>query len=290
MKQHIHPAEVMKDEWLVRQQTSRSSELVVQHSMQTADEVELLPLSHHLLILNLNDYSPRQVSCFDSQEYDGPQRRGDLWLLPAGLPSSFAWEGTDESISFILEPTYLSQTATETESLSPSRVKLLPIIYQHDSNLEAIAQSFKREITQAGIGTQLYIDTLATQLAIHLLRHYCAFELKLKQYQGGLSRDRLQTALAYIQNHLADNISLAEIAQEVDMSQHHFCRLFKQSTGISPYQYVIQQRLERAKQLLLQNQLSIAEVAQEVGFSEQSQLTRQLKRATGFTPKQIRDR
>ena len=106
--------------------------------------------------------------------------------------------------------------------------------------------------------------------------------------KGGLSRHRLQRAIAYIQDHLAEDISLAEIAQEIDMSQHHFCRLFKQSTGIAPYQYVIQQRLERAKQLLLQNQLSIAKVAQEVGFSEQSQLTRQRKRATGLTPKQLR--
>ena len=180
MKQHIHPAEVMKDEWLVRQQTSRSGELVVQHSMQTADELEVPHSSHHCLLLNLNNYSPRQVSRFDSQEYDGSQQRGDFWLLPAGLPSFFAWDSTDEAIMFILEPTFLSQIATETESLSPSRVELLPIIYQHDSHLEAIAQTFKQEITQAGIGTQLYIDTLTTQFAIHLLRHYCAFELKLK--------------------------------------------------------------------------------------------------------------
>ena len=224
MKQHIHPAEVMKDEWLVRQQISRSGELVVQHSMQTADELELPPFSHHFLVLHLNDYSPCQVSRFDSQEYDGPQQRGDFWLLPAGLPSSFAWHGTDETIMFILEPTFLNQIATETECLSPSRVELLPIIHQHDAHLEAIAQTFKQEIIQAGIGTQLYIDTLATQVAIHLLRHYCAFEPKLKQYQGGLSRHRLQKAIAYIQDHLAEDISLAEMAQEIDISQHHFCR------------------------------------------------------------------
>lgn len=79
------------------------------------------------------------------------------------------------------------------------------------------------------------------------------------------------------------------MAQEVGMSKYYFCRLFKQSTGISPHQYLIQQRLERAKQLLLQSKLSITKIAQTVGFSEQSQLTRHLKRATGLTPKQLRN-
>ena len=78
MKQTIHPAEVIKDEWLVRQQQSRSGELIVQHTMQTADELEVLPCSHHLLTLDLNDYSPRQVSRFDNREFDGSQRRGNF--------------------------------------------------------------------------------------------------------------------------------------------------------------------------------------------------------------------
>ena len=129
---------------------------------------------------------------------------------------------------------------------------------------------------------------MATALAAHLLRHYSTHKPVLREYVGGLPKYKLKQAIAYINDRLSKNLSLAEIAQEVDMSQHYFCRLFKQSTGISPYQYVLGQRVERAKQLLLQNKLSIAEVAQEVGFSEQSQLTRHLKRATGLTPKQLR--
>jgi AraC family transcriptional regulator len=99
----------------------------------------------------------------------------------------------------------------------------------------------------------------------------------------------LRQTVAYIDKHLSEDLSLAAMAQELDMSQYYFCRLFKQSIGVSPHQHVIQQQVERAKQLLLHSNLSIAEVTQVVGFSEQSQLTRQLKLATGCTPKQLRN-
>ena len=268
-----------------------SNGLDIYHAIQSPSEYETM-YTQHILALQLDIFDPghfRQVNRFAGQEYDGLLPPGSFFLLPARTPTFFSWNETDESIIFTLEQSALQQIAIENDCLNPSRVELLPIIYKRDLKLEFFAKSFKEEMHNKALGGRLYSDYLANLFTIHLLRHYCAFEPKLKQYQGGLSRHRLQRAIAYIQDHLAENISLAEMAQEVGMSQHHFCRLFKQSTGIAPYQYVIQQRLERAKQLLLQNKLSIAEVAQEVGFSEQSQLSRHLKRATGLTPKQLQN-
>ena len=268
-----------------------SNGLNIYHAIQSPSEYEAM-YTQHILVLQLDIFDPgyfRQVNRFAGQEYNGSFPPGSFFLLPARTPTFFAWNKTDESIIFTLEQTALQQIAIENDCLNPNRVELLPIIYQRDPKLELFAKSFKEEMHNNALCGRLYSDSLANLFTIHLLRYYCAFEPKLKPYQGGLSRHRLQSAIAYIQDHLAEDISLVEIAQEVDMSQHYFCRLFKQSTGIAPYQYVIQQRLERAKQLLLQNKLSIAEVAQEVGFSEQSQLSRHLKRATGLTPKQLQN-
>lgn len=93
----------------------------------------------------------------------------------------------------------------------------------------------------------------------------------------------------YINAHLELNLGVGELANVVQMSPYYFTRLFKQSTGLTPHQYVIRRRVERAKQLLLQGKLTIAQVAYTVGFAHQSHLNRHFKRWLGMTPKILLD-
>ncbi len=112
----------------------------------------------------------------------------------------------------------------------------------------------------------------------------------------GLTRTQLQQVLDYIQTHLDSaeptlrerDLSLAELAETLNLSPTYFATAFKQAIEVSPHQHVIQQRVERAKLMLSKTDLAIADIALQVGFSSQSHLTQQLKRLTGMTPKQIR--
>jgi AraC family transcriptional regulator len=88
-----------------------------------------------------------------------------------------------------------------------------------------------------------------------------------------------------LHQHLDQDLTLAELATLVQMSPSCFSTLFKQSTKLVPYQFVIQCRIDRAKQLLLQGELSIAEIAHGLGFTHQSHLSRHFKRLVGMTPK-----
>jgi AraC family transcriptional regulator len=88
--------------------------------------------------------------------------------------------------------------------------------------------------------------------------------------------------------HLDQDLSLGQIAEVINISPTYFASLFKGAMGISPHQYVIQQRVERAKTMLAKKDLAIADIALQVGFSSQSHLTQQFKRFTGMTPKQVR--
>ena len=123
---------------------------------------------------------------------------------------------------------------------------------------------------------------------MQLLRQYSASKPQLAVYEGGLPQRQLRQVLEYIHAHLEQDIKLADLAGSIGMSQFHFSHLFKQSIGTSPYQYLLQQRIERAKQLLKQTDRSIVDIALECGFNSHSHLSKQFRQLTGMTPKSYR--
>lgn len=262
----------------------RVGDLAIEHTLDPPNELETSPCSHHFLLVNLSGSGTRQVNQFDGGEYDGSMNNGDFFFLPSGIPAHIAWETTDESITFIMSPDFLSHIAATTECLNPDKVELRSVLLDRDPQLETIARSFLYEMTTDGLGGRLYTESLANLLGIHLLRHYCTTPATLRTYKGGLSDFQLKCAIDYIRSHLDAQLSLENIAAELNLSHFYFCALFKQSMGISPWQYVIGQRVERAKELLKNRELSISEVALACGFSNQSHLNKHFRSATGIAP------
>jgi AraC family transcriptional regulator len=102
-----------------------------------------------------------------------------------------------------------------------------------------------------------------------------------KRQYGGLPRGKLVRAVEYIQDQLDTDLTVSRIAQAVYMSRNHFSTLFKESTGQSPYRYVVEARVRKAKELLTTGKFTISEAAHHVGFADQSHLTRHFKRLFG---------
>jgi AraC family transcriptional regulator len=285
----VHPLDLTPEEWVVSQQSIFTGQLIVRHDLKPASEIEYPPFSHHVLCL-LFDGGTRQVTRFAGGEYDGRQLRGDLWLCPAGVSGFWSWECTDEAMCFILDPAFLRRIAIESDCLNPDQVELKPIVQARDSKLLNLSLSFLHEMHTDGLGGRLYKECLANQFAIHLLRHYCAFEPVFRTFDGGLSHPALIRAIDYIHEHLDEKLTLEAIASHLNLSVYYFCTLFAQSMGISPYQYVLQQRVERVKYLLTTTLLPLCEIAVMCGFNDQTQMSKHFRRLTGMTPKAYRQK
>jgi len=118
---------------------------------------------------------------------------------------------------------------------------------------------------------------------------YLSSSLAPVEAVGGLPPWRLQRVFAYIRENLAREVSVAQLAKTVGMSQYYFSKLFKTSTGTTPHQYVMRQRVERAQELLRDSGTALASVATEVGFETQSHFTSVFRHLVGVTPKRYRE-
>jgi AraC family transcriptional regulator len=187
-----------------------------------------------------------------------------------------------ELTHIILEPTLIHQVAFE--SVDPDRIELIPYFVQPNPLVYQICLSLVQEFETNAANSTLYAESAATMLAIHLLRHHSA------RHHGALSQKshppnhQLDRAIDYIHAHLTEDISLEAIANHLGISRYHFCRMFKRSLGVSPHQYVLQQRVEKAKQMLQARKLRMHEIAIACGFSHQSHFNYHFKRLTGVSP------
>lgn len=211
---------------------------------------------------------------------------GNVCITPIQHLHSVRWQCNMEVLSMTLEPTLIVQAAHE--SIDPDRVELIQQRGQTDPLIREILFALKAELEAGCPSGRLYGEAMGTAIAVHLLKRYTTIKSSLSEYEDGLSHHKLTQVLEYIQTHLDQDIKTADLAALVGMSQYYFCRLFKRSMGVAPYQYVLQQRVERAKQLLKQNEQSIAEIALMCGFKNQSHLTTFFRKSTGITPKTFR--
>jgi AraC family transcriptional regulator len=186
-----------------------------------------------------------------------------------------------------LNPVFVSGVAEELE-VDADRIELAEQRGIIDPALRHIAMALRAGVQSGDALDQMYGEALSTALAVHLLREYGAAVLGPKR--GGLPREKLVGAVEYTQDQLNADLTVSGIAQAVGMSSDHFSRLFKESTGQSPYRYVVEARVRKAKELLTTGKFTISEAAHHFGFVDQSHLTRHFKRVFGLPPKSLLSR
>jgi AraC family transcriptional regulator len=230
----------------------------------------------------------------DGKFYQHRMQPGNFTVFPAGISYRVAWDRPQELLMVGFDPSLIQQKILELNDLRKSQLSVNykgEIFSQHkfkDPLIYQLGLALKTELNANRSTDRLYTESLTDTLLVHLLR-LCSSQTHLaSSFNQGLSKLQLQVVIDYIQANIDRNLSLTELASITQLGSHHFSNLFKRSTGLSPYQYVMQQRLNKAKELLRNTDRSIIDIAIQTGFANQSHLTTAFRKHLSIAPRNYR--
>jgi AraC family transcriptional regulator len=203
-----------------------------------------------------------------------------LVFVPTGHEYRDSHEGRNPTrmVLFYIEPEAVPLSWSDAGST------LLPRLLFEDATLLSTAQKLATVMESSDSDNRAYLEALGFVLLHELVRLHQGSTPSKPMLRGGLAAWQQRAVTTYIEQHLAEPVSLASLAALVGLSTFHFCRAFKQSVGMPPHRYHTRQRIERAKALLAKPALSVTEIGLAVGFSETSSFTAAFRKATGLTP------
>ena len=215
-------------------------------------------------------------------------RAGDIIVTPVGEPKLLSHREEAEILKLRIAPSFFERVVCEAGGRPSGSVRLLDNFGTRDAHIESLARSLLAEIRTEGLASHLYVESLANQLVVHLLRHYSSAKKAPEDPSAALPRYKLERATDYINDNLRENLTLKDIAQTLSMSPYHFAHVFKLTVGLTPHRYVIERRMERAKSLLRDTALPVTQVAHQVGYSNHSHFSTVFHRLTGHSPRRYR--
>jgi AraC family transcriptional regulator len=257
--------------------------LLFQEFNHPGHEIPEYVLPHHMILVG------RPQGVYQENRIDGKFHRrdvevtGDVLIVPAGVTNATVWKRDAEFSLLTLCPKFVGEVAHE--SIDPNRVELIPQFAAFDPLIHQIGLSLKADLKAGSPTGKIFGESAATMLAARLLQQHSVRTPKLASDENGLSSYTLRQVLDYIRSHLSQDLSIIDLAQVAGMSPYYFLRLFKKSMHITPRQYIIQIRLDRAKELLRSRELSIADIALQCGFTSQSHFTNVFRQIAKTTPK-----
>ena len=260
-----------------------SSKVVVE--IHRARDVDVEVRYDHHLISVLGAPLARLVQRRDGRSCERPMRAGDVVVTAAGTPKR--WQHDEEASFFAVRmpPAFFDDIAAQAGDDATPR--LLDHFALRDAHLERLVRRLAEELGSPSVGGAIYADAIAMQLAVHLLRHCCT--------RGGATETgatlpprKLRRATEFIEEHLAEDLTLDRLAGVLAMSPYHFAHAFKRAVGVAPHQFVLKCRVDRAMIMLRDTDLPIGDVGSRVGMPNPSHFSVVFRRMTGVAPRRFR--
>ncbi|OAF06418.1 helix-turn-helix domain-containing protein [Bradyrhizobium neotropicale] len=218
----------------------------------------------------------------------GTARSGVVTIIPAGSSARWDIPGLVDVIQLYLPQTTLERVAREAEAPAPS--DLLERTGHPDPVTSGLLMSAADVLEGNAVLDALFRQRLTDLVATRILAEHTGVPTAFEPIMGGLAPHALRRAIERLRSDSDTDVSLAALASDAGLSRFHFCRAFKESTGLSPHAWLRQHRLEQAMNMLRDTDASIATVAAELGYASQTAFTAAFRRLTGETPSDWRRR
>jgi AraC family transcriptional regulator len=236
----------------------------------------------HRLIFYITPEVPTDCRC-EGLAQRRIQAPFDFDIVPAGASGVWEDHADCDMVSVRLAPRLLTSTA-EALALPLDRMELAPRLGARDPMIEHVVRALAAEIAAPAPAGRIYADSLATALTTRLLQSFGVLGATGRQT---LSKPQVRRIVEFVEENLDGELTLEQLADVAGMSIPHLTTLFRRTMGQSVHAYVMERRVQRARALLLEHRLSIAQVALETGFAHQSHLARWMRRLLGVTPSEV---
>ncbi|TIX90269.1 AraC family transcriptional regulator [Rhizobium sp. P44RR-XXIV] len=222
----------------------------------------------------------------DGRHHHRQQAHGDIDLVPAGLDGWWEDDRDCTILRLTIRPELLRAAAHEL-GRDPETIALAPKFQLRDPRLESIAWAIKAEIEAPVPSDSTYAETLGMALAIRLVESNGQTRTETATTRATLSSRQQRILAEFIEEHIDQSLSLADLAAVAGLSVSHLKPLFRASFGMPVHHYVLTRRVERARSLILAADMPLAQVALESGFAHQSHMAHWMRRILGLTPGMI---
>lgn len=238
---------------------------------------------HHLL-LNLREEPHRVENWRDGEHRDFTYRLHEIVLTPAGIRSGWRWHARSRVIVITLEPDKLERFARSELGLILTDRQLRDVPQAEDADLCQAGVMLLDALRTRSTGSEVMYESLARVFLVKLLQRYGDARHDALDFSSRFTARHYKRVLDFVESRFGEPVTTEDMAREAGMSTAHFSRLFKEVLGDTPYQFVMDYRVEQAKKMLRDRERPLIDVALASGFADQPHFTRIFKRLTGQTP------
>lgn len=242
---------------------------------------EVAPMEHHVIAPTLKGDGWSEVR-FGAKSIRNPSVTGGITIAPRGFGGRFDCDGKPLASNVFLSRQRVQRCADMMGWSRPP--ELLPRLNFDDPRLFGILSLIAADADGSSPHSRLYLETLLDLLCIQLLREHSAFSVPETGGGPGLRSPQVRQVTGYMMDHLDEAVGLQELADLLHISRFHFCTAFRKATGFTPHQWLVRVRMERARELLSNGNMTITEVALSVGYQTPSSFTQAFRAAIGITP------